>query len=313
MATYLRSLLALASVRAAFVSLLLLAGLVPIAAVDVGTAPIDIALYDPPGDLDGVWSRETSALARVVARFGMTLQVVGAVEINRGDLGSGSARRFSALIMPGGSYVPRDRDISKAGDEAIGSFVDGGGAYVGFCAGSWLVAERSVWAETATGNGGTYYRPRDYRILPGDSGCVLYPGTAFGPLGWVPWNQATGTSLERVVLDLGIPALRDIGMSASTRLFYYGGPYFEPPAGLDGLEVWARAVRPIGIPDYAASGAGAPMIIRYRRAQGQVILFAHHPAITEGLDAEERYQSLNLLHGALSLATGRPAAPLPRP
>jgi glutamine amidotransferase-like uncharacterized protein len=293
----------------------------------------DFALYDPVYEDDGVWEEEVTALEAMFTAFGWTWRPVGPADINGGGLGTGDARKYRALIAPGGYAYPRDRDISEAGEEALRSFVSSGGNYVGFCAGTYWTADQVEWAETATGGGGTYNQASDYAAYPYHLN--LLPGVARGPYGWSPWMAGTNPSLEAYAINTDNDTLSHIGMPPATRFFYYGGPVF---AGLDPVpdnyEVWATAVKPAGTEPAASGGDGEPAIIRYTYGTGTVILFSPHPeilidsmvdqlelssAVVEddiewdtGSQTQEEINldSWNIVHAALQIAANEPVTPL---
>ena len=118
--------------------------------------------------------------------------------------------------------------------------------------------------------------------------------------------------------------MQAIGMPATTRLLYGGGPWFHrlPP----NCEVWAYALMPAGVPRAQSDGAGKPTIIAFKYGQGDVILFSYHPSVlvgtlVDGVYLRQFYQegliswnwgnqttqevnlnSWNILHAALKLA-----------
>lgn len=292
----------------------------------------DIALYDPGYENDGVWEEEVQALITLFNTYNYSYEIIDHQDINAGRLGEGDAQRYRALVAPGGYAYWRNRAVSATGEAAIRGFVSGGGGYVGFCAGTFWTAETVVWAEESTGGGGAYNSPSDYAAYPYDLG--LLKGQATGPFGWKPWEGGYAASLEPAAMDTSIPTLALLGMPAKTRFFYYGGPVFSFDEIPVGLEIWGRAIAPAGLPEDAKTGAGEPSIVRFREGEGEVVLFSYHPEILMGSEvdgltmsdplAEEQvevdtgeqtldeinYQSWNIVNGALSLATGRPVAPI---
>ncbi len=285
----------------------------------------DFAIYDPNYEDDGVWEEEVTALITLMDDFGWSYEIVDTQDINNGILGVGDDRRYRALIGPGGYAWPRNRDIQEEGEAGILAFIDSGGNYVGFCAGTYHAADEVVWAEEATGGGGTWNRPEDYQSYAYDLG--LFEGSATGPFGWTPWDDGTGASLQPVRIDTSIETMATIGIGEETRFFYYGGPFFtvSPDSSLS-PEVWARAVRPDDAPEDADIGADEATIIHYMYGDGHVILFSYHPEILINSDVdgitlsdaidettmtwdtgdqtwdEINLQSWNIVHAALQIA-----------
>lgn len=293
----------------------------------------DIALYDPPSEDDGVWEEEVRALMTLLDSYGWTWTLIDDGELNAGALGSGSSRHFRAFIGPGGYAAVRNRWISSVGENHIRSFLSSGGSYVGFCAGSYWTARTVRWAQQATGGGGSYNQSSDYADFDYDLG--LWPGVAQGPLGWTPWLEGTGVSLEPVRINLNNPVMAAIEMPAESRFFYYGGPFFTglstPPSGYD---VWAWALAPSDAPAGGRAGDNQPVVVQFTEGSGQVILFSHHPDVLIGSEAdgvsvqtywneaqidwalggmswqEQWLQSWNVVHAAIQVATGEPPIPL---
>ena len=281
----------------------------------------DFALYDPAAEDDGVWEDDVTALESLFTAYGFTWQRVDAPAIARGALGSGKTRRFRALIEPGGWAYTRDASLGPAGAARVRAFVSGGGNYVGLCAGAWAAVSTVRWDHYGTG----WFSGYSYNL-------ALFNGSGWGPLGWVPWLDGTNARLDEVAIDVGNPTMRAAGMPPRARLLYGGGPWFEPWGRLPGWEVWARAVAP----DDAANraGEGRPTIVRYGYGKGVVILFAYHPEVLVGSDADHvslgapydeaaiaadrgdmtleqiALDSWNVAHAALQLAAGRAVTPV---
>lgn len=292
----------------------------------------DFAIYDAEEEDDGVWEDEVTALQALMDAYGWSYETVGARDINQGSLAEGEGRRYRAIVAPGGSAYYRDLATTEEGEDLIRAFLSSGGGYVGFCAGTSWTADTIVWAEHATGGGGSYNRPGDYATYSYDLG--VFQGAIQAPFGWEPWGEGLRVSLEPAALDLGIPTLSAIGVPAETRLFYYGGPVYQPTGTPADYEVWARAVAPEGLPADALTGAGEPTIVRYSYGTGTVVLFSYHPVVLVGsmvddlklgglLDEdaitwetgdqtqdEINLQSWNILHGALQLVAGWEPTPI---
>lgn len=255
-----------------------LAGPEVVAGADCPACIADFALYDPYAETDGVWEEEVFVLMHMLEAFGWTWQLVDHTDLNAGYLGTGSSRKVRALLVPGGFASYRNQAVNATGEQGIRDFVNTGGNYVGFCAGSFWATRNIQWAENATGGGGTYNQSSDYQGYVYDLG--LLSGTATGPFGWSPWEGGVNPSLETVAINLQNATMASIGLPASTRFFYYGGPYFT---GLNpvpsGYEVWARATMPSGTSTEASRGNGEPTIIRFASGQGDVVLFSHHPEV----------------------------------
>ncbi len=294
----------------------------------------DFAIYDTAYEDDGVWDEEVTAIKALLTRYGWTYQTVEPARINAGYLGTGASRRFRALIEPGGWAYSRSVVVTPVGEQRIREFVASGGGYVGLCAGAYYATAVVRWAQTASGGSGSYTTAADYTDYPYSLG--LLSGIAQGPLGWAPWNDGKNPRLELATIDTANPTMAAIGMIATTRFFYAGGPFFT---GMDplppGVEVWARAAMPAGTPSAASIGDGEPTIVRFLYGQGSVVLFSYHPTIlvrslvdnvtlsmyydetTVPWDTgdqtwdEINFHSWNVVHAALQFAAGQTPTRIP--
>jgi glutamine amidotransferase-like uncharacterized protein len=239
----------------------------------------DFAIYDPPStdEPDGVWSEEVSAIEALLTHSGWSSRRIGYREINEGTLGRGEGRSYRAIIAPGGLAYYRDLQVDARGDQKLREFLESGGGYIGFCAGAYWAAGNVVVAINSSGNGGKANLESDYTAYPYT--LRLFAGDAKGPLGWFPWDNGSNVNFELARIDTANPVMKRIGMPAQTRFLYGGGPFFSnlfpAPAG---LEIWARAVAPTSAAR-KLSGADAPMVIRFRLGEGNVVLFGYHPDI----------------------------------
>ena len=250
----------------------------------------DFALYDPSYENDGVWEEEVKALKALFVTYNWTYEVIDHIDINTGILGSGSNRKYKALIAPGGYAYFRELAVTPTGEDNIRNFINSGGNYIGFCAGAYWAADTLSWAEFATGNGGEYNQPSDYSDT--DYNLNLFDGVAKGPFGWEPWQNGTNPSLQMVNINLNNSTMQSIGLPDTTRFFYYGGPVFTNiKTQLPGYEVWANAIAPSGIPADAKTGDGEPTIIKYNYGNGTVILFSYHPEVLINSDVDNLYLS----------------------
>ena len=281
----------------------------------------DFALYDPSYEDDGVWEEDVTALESIFRAYGFTWRKVDAAALARGALGSGKNRRFRALVEPGGWAYTRDTSLGAAGVAKVRLFIASGGAYVGFCAGAWAAVATARWDYYGYG----WYQSYPYNLR-------LLDGAGVGPFGWMPWLDGTNANLVEAAIDTNNATMRAIGMPSRTRFLYGGGPWFEPSKPLPGWEVWARAVAPLGAASRA--GDGKPTIVRFGYGKGTVILFAYHPEMLIGSDADGvvmsypydesaidwdigdlsldqiALDSWNVVHAALQLGAGRPVTPL---
>jgi glutamine amidotransferase-like uncharacterized protein len=166
--------------------------------------------------------------------------------------------RAAVLVMPGGADRPYCRALNGAGNQEIRRFVEGGGAYLGLCAGAYYAAERIVFD---AGGPDPICAPREL---------AFFPGTARGP-----------------ILDLG-PRYDMTKRSASAamiesengdrfRAYYNGGCFFEGDDGAD-YRVLAR---------YADIAGKPPAVVEINVGSGRVVLSGVHLELSPAmLDAE---------------------------
>ncbi len=305
----------------------------------------DFAIYDPQlaFEADGVWKPEVAVLQKMLEFYQWSYEIVGFKEINsQGLIGADGKLSYKGLIMPGGYSAARRNQLNATGQKNIEQFIQAGGNYVGFCAGSYFASQNMDWAEESSDAAGISNLAQDYTAYFNLQGPNLLPGRAIGPLGWAPWKvkgkYTAATGLSSVKIDTQLDVMKRIGMPENTMLFYYGGPFFEIPAGREpqGYKVWARAVKPKNISG-SDLGDGKPTIFEFNLAQGKVILFSYHPVILlagkiNGVQMHRplempvvnsnpapytldqvNYQSWNILHAALSEVSGREIVPMPVP
>ncbi len=263
----------------------------------------DFALYDPAYENDGVWEEEVKALKALFVTYNWTYEVIDHIDINSGILGSGNSRKYKALIAPGGYAYYRELAVTPTGEDNIRNFVNSGGNFIGFCAGAYWAADTLSWAEFATGNGGSYNQPSDYNDY--DYNLNLFDGVAKGPFGWEPWNNGTNPSLQKVAINTANSTMQTIGLSDTTRFFYYGGPVFTNiKSQLSNYEIWASAVAPMSIPNNASTGDGEPTIVKFNYGTGNVILFSYHPEVLINSEVDNLHLSTYFDEDGISWDTG---------
>jgi glutamine amidotransferase-like uncharacterized protein len=87
---------------------------------------------------------------------------------------SGTWRETASLfIMPGGRDIPYDRALRGAGNRQIKKFVEGGGCYLGICAGAYYGAAK---VEFEIGTEMEVDEERELGLYPGRAIGTLYPG-----------------------------------------------------------------------------------------------------------------------------------------
>lgn len=95
-----------------------------------------VALYDA-GGTGGAGGTSTE---RILAAAGMRVRRVGPEEVAAGSLGD-----FDLVVFPGGSGSKQAAAIREQGRRQVESFVEGGGGYLGICAGAYLCTSGFDW------------------------------------------------------------------------------------------------------------------------------------------------------------------------
>jgi len=285
----------------------------------------DFALYDPDYEDDGVWEEEVAALKAMFFNYNWSFKTIDHNDINNGELGDATNRRYKALIAPGGWAAYREVAVNNTGENNIRNFINSGGNYVGFCAGAYWASDIVDWAQTATGGGGTYNQESDYQNY--DYHLDLLDASAKGPFGWTPWNSGDTASFQIAKINTANPTMNLIELPDTTRFFYYGGPFFTDFSSTpDNYEIWASAVVTGNNNPQANIGENEPTVIKFNYGTGNVILFSYHPEILIGSEADNikltqfvnedsiswdvgnqtldeiNLQSWNIVHAALQIA-----------
>src|SRR5436190_10366612 len=100
-------------------------------------AAIRVAVYKGEGASK---SRET-VVKVLKERPGIEVQDITVEEIKAGKLGE-----FDVVIQPGGSGSGQGKALGEEGRAAVKKFVEGGGGYVGVCAGAYLATCDYEWS-----------------------------------------------------------------------------------------------------------------------------------------------------------------------
>jgi glutamine amidotransferase-like uncharacterized protein len=194
------------------------------------------------------------------------------------DVAAGSLSDFDLLVVPGGWSQTQMKSLGEAGRSNLVSWVRGGGAYYGTCAGAYLVGQSNA---ERTYIGLTPYRPQvcPYRGNSKDVQCAL--------------------------TDDGRKAL---GLSAKTfTTLYWGGPVFEPApeTALPDSDIRTFAtyasqnVYSFSTNTVPAMG-GRAAIVGGTLGKGKVLTVATHPEFLAG----SRY----VVRAGLKYLTGKSAA-----
>jgi len=177
------------------------------------------------------------------------------------DIRAGGLRGLAGVVFPGGSGGGIAKALQPAGVAAVRTFVDGGGGYVGICAGAYLA-----------GAGVKTYAA----LLP-----------------WrhtQPWAKGAAT-LDVRLTDAGKQLLG--GEFAAFQTRYHNGPVYPDVLG-QSQKAGART-QPLPLAEFASASkdkkgvvhadmVGAPAIVADVAGKGRVLLISPHPESHEQLD-----------------------------
>lgn len=218
--------------------------------------PLMVALYDDSAEPSpGAWAPGLDAIEAAITAAGHTVQ-----RIHRGELNGepGLLQDFDALLFGGGfAYPGYTVHISDRGKARIQEFIQGGGAFVGICAGAYFACDELDYEGHTWGDESGYDTD-------------LYPSVCGGPVHEVSsypyWAPAT--------IDFsGHDAYQDFDQAPFQRQLYYaGGPFFhEPPAGVEVLATYANE----------GPHQGEPAAVALPYGDGRVVLWGPHPELLE--------------------------------
>ncbi len=210
--------------------------------------PLKIAIYDGPGSGEkGIAA--VSALARQLAGARVTA-------LKPAALGTADLSGYDLIIFSGGSGSAQAKALGEAGRQNVRRFVEGGGGYLGVCAGAYLACAGFDW-----GLG------------------ILNAKTVSNR-----WQRGRGT-MEIELADAGRPLLGEVKGRFFIR--YANGPIIQP-LGRAGLEPYAVAAyfrteianngSPVGVMK------DSPAIVFAPFGKGKVMAISPHAEDTPGLE-----------------------------
>jgi hypothetical protein len=228
------------------------------------------------------------------------------------DIEDGALAAFDAFVMPGGGYRAMQgqlEPLGAAGCRAIREFVEGGGMYVGSCAGSYDAATVPA---------------RFLEICPVQAELRLLDARV--------WNE--GDSRFGVLASPGIGELIAgnaapahpvmAGMPAQFSITHYNGPFFTGGQMLARVLAAGKQFTPaeefLGGQDAQgqsllvdrAAEAGAANIVAGTRGAGRVVLFGSHPEFGLTISLDDLAITARLLANAIDwqlAESGAPARP----
>ena len=150
----------------------------------------------------GAFAPSAQAVVRRLEEGGVSPRLLFA-----SDVAPAGLKGLRAIVVPGGWAPSMLAALGADGQRALRDFCEGGGGYLGICAGGYLPCETVVWEG----------REHPYPLR-------LMPGRAEGPVaGLAPWPNSGGVKLS-------------LGGGRKVRALYAGGSSFD----VEGARVLAR-------------------------------------------------------------------------
>jgi glutamine amidotransferase-like uncharacterized protein len=171
---------------------------------------------------------------------------------------SGALKDFDVLIHPGGAASKQSSTLGEKGRDAVKRFVEGGGGFIGICAGAYLASAEYPWSLGLL----------DARVLDR-----------------AHWARGQGD----VELKLSATGQSSLASDKSVCTIHYeNGPLLGPGKkddieDFEPLAAYETEIRENGAPVGAMKGTTA--IARGRFGKGRVVCFSPHPEKTPGREA----------------------------
>lgn len=162
------------------------------------------------------------------------------------------------LVMPGGADLPYGQKLNGKGNGIIKQYVDGGGTYLGICAGAYYA---SAYCDFHRG---------DNREVLGARELAFYPGSAVGPT-LADYDENSEDGMRKACIQWE--------NNKHYHAYFNGGCHFPGAELMTGTEVKGCYVNdPRRVPLYGADPL--PAVLRCFVGKGQAILCGVHPEYT---------------------------------
>jgi glutamine amidotransferase-like uncharacterized protein len=177
-----------------------------------------------------------------------TIQKIGPEEVIKGTWVNDAA----LFVMPGGTDIPYGTSLNSQGNDNIQAYVQGGGAYLGFCAGAYYASKHVAFSAGA---------PLE---VVGDRELAFFPGVAQGPT-LAPWDAQSNAGADVALLDWKTPH-NSFSTDRLVTTYFNGGCHFVKADTYPNVTILAT---------YAASLPNAA-IVEIDVGKGRVILSGVH-------------------------------------
>lgn len=156
--------------------------------------------------------------------------------------------RSQVFVMPGGADLPYLKRLSGPGNVLIKNFVEGGGKYVGICAGGYYGCSSIIFA------------PGTSMEVTGERELRFFPGRCIGPINGNFIQGALGGAIIGQVKSLRTKNVYD--------MYINGGGYFDNANPLDSNCTIIATIK--------LNGKEVPIIVWCRYGSGAAILSGAH-------------------------------------
>lgn len=218
------------------------------------SAAQSIYIYADDGTDGECIEQTTASLENELSREYRITQIMASQVIN------GSWRDDAALfVIPGGRATPYAESLNGKGNDKIRQYVEGGGAFLGICAGSYYGG-----AFVEFGKGAPYQVMREHEL-------AFFRGRVIGPA-FAAYEYSIRSSARPVNINWRDPDFpREI---SSSTIYYDGGGYFADAGSYPEVRVLAT---------YTELPTNPPAIIHVRVKEGVAILSGVHFEFSTGV------------------------------
>lgn len=218
--------------------------------------PFSVLVYSGPGTSQLAISQTISTLSSLLLPyFTVTALPLAAL------LSSPWPMTCALFVMPGGRDIPYHNALSGAGNERIRGYVEGGGSYLGFCAGGYYATDEVRFAigdEKMQVLG-----KRDLKFFEGSCEGPVYEGFEYG--------SEKGARAVELEVDGSIMGKGEI--SKASFIYYNGGGHFVFPTSTSSARISKSSV----LARYASIDSKSIAAVLSTVGKGRSLLFGVHP------------------------------------
>lgn len=169
------------------------------------------------------------------------------------------------LVFPGGADLGYCRTLNGEGNRRISRYVNGGGSYLGFCAGGYYGSARCE------------FEVDDPKMaVVGDRELAFFPGTCRG-LAFDGFKYASEAGARAADLKIHKNVFDDVkdGTAETFKSYYNGGGVFVDAKKLEdrGVQILASYTEDL----HVDSGEGAAAVVYRKIGEGHAVLTGPHP------------------------------------